>query len=206
MADEQNPTGGGAPPPTDTTPKVVALENFQAVVNAKNGLEAQVSTLKGQIQSLTEKAATSDQLAAQVREWQGKAEKAEQKFGTYTELSAALGSTSTKVIGIFDAEYGSLPEAERPSRKAWVDALKADPTTAPEHLTPWLTPAASAPVGGTGATAKPPAPRVPGTPATPPSAPSNVSAEEVRRVREEAVRTGNWGPWKDLRKAMGIAK
>lgn len=204
MADEQNPTGGGAPTPTDTAPKTVALENFQAVVTAKQGLEAQVGQLKTQLQSAIEKAATADALTRQVDEWRNKAAEAEGKFQTYTEFSGALGSTSTKVIGIFDAEYASLPEADRPTRKAWVDALKADPTTAPEHLAPWLT-------GGSGASAsagapKPPAPKVPGTPATPPGATSSVSPEEVRRIREDAVRTGDWSKWKQLRAAQGVTK
>lgn len=204
MADEQN-GGGGAPPAGGDAgggaPKVVSYENFQAVVTAKSGLEAQVKTLQGQLQTLTEKAATVDTLSAQLNEWKGKAEKAEGRFSTFTELSGALGSTNTKVIDQFDSEWGTLPEKDRPTRKAWVDSLKAKPDDAPEHLRPWL-----ASVQADNKTQKPAPPKVPGQPATPPGAPAQVSAEEVRRVREEAVKTGDWSKWKELRKTLGYGK
>lgn len=202
MADEIN-TGGGAPSP-DATPKVVALENFQAVLHAKTNLEQQVGALKTQLQSAVEKAATADALTTQLNEWKAKAEKAEGKFQTYTEFSPLLGTTSPKVIGIFDSEYSSLPEADRPTRKAWVEALRATPEAAPEHLAPWLNPTASS--SNPAPVVKPPQPKVPGTPATPPGAPAAVSAQEIARVRKEAESTGVWTEWIELRKAMGLGK
>lgn len=201
----ENETGGGGAPAGGGdgggSAKVVPLENFNVVVAAKNGLETQVKTLQVQLQTLTEKAATVDILSGQVSEWRGKAEKAEGRFSTFTELSGALGSTNTKVIDQFDSEWSALPEKERPARKAWVDALKAKPEEAPEHLRPWL-----AQVAADTRTQKPNQPKVPGTPPTPPNAPSSVSADEVRRIREEAVKSGDWSKWKDMRKSMGLVK
>lgn len=197
MSDQEN-AGGGTPAPIEPQ-KTVAYDNFQAVVQAKQGLETQVATLRSQLQTLTEKAATVDTLAAQVGEWKGKAEQASTRFATFTEFSGALGTTDTDIIDSFDSKYRAMPEADRPARADWVKALKAAPDGAPAILRPWLAPVAPA----TAAPVAKPSPRVPGTPATPPTAPSAVSAEEVRRIREEAVATGDWSRWKILRAQFG---
>lgn len=193
-------TGGtsGAPAPAPEAPaKTVAYDNFRAVVEAKNNLEAQVAQLKGDLQKAVERGATVDALTGQINEWRSKAEAASARFSTFTELSSVLGTTDTDIIDTFDAKYNALPKTDRPSRADWIGSLKAKPEEAPALLRPWL-----------GAPAqqqqKPPAPRVPGTPATPPGAPSSVSAEEVARVREEAVRTGDWSKWRELSVSMGI--
>ena len=182
-------------------PKVVAYENFQRVVEAKTGLEAQLKTAQSQIQALQEKAATVDTLSGQVNEWKNKATEAEGRFATFSEFSGALGTNDSEIIGVFDAKYKALPEKDRPSRTDWVGILKAKPDGAPSVLRPWLT-------GGVGNTTvggpPKPAPKPPNTPPTPPSAPSSVSPEEIARVREEAVRTGDWSKWKEMRKGMGL--
>lgn len=182
--------------------KTVAYENFQAVVQAKSGLEAQVASLKTQVQELSEKAATVDTVAARAREWEAKASEAEGRYATYTEFSAALGTTDTEIIGLFDSKYRAMPEAERPARSAWVQAIKAKPDEAPALLRPWLAPAQPEPVQAPRA----PAPRVPGTPPTPPATAAPVSDVEVRRIREECVKTGNWVPWQNYKKAAGLSK
>lgn len=199
-------TPEGAPPnPPPVTPaaepaKVVAYENFQRVVEAKTNLEGEVKTLKGQIQSLTEKAATVDTLSSEVNRWKTEAEKAKGAFGVFTEFSGALGLASPKVINIFDAEYGTLPETERPTRKAWIESLKATPDAAPEHLRPWLAAPQEAPPQGA---PRPAQPKPPGTPPTPPGAPAQYGEAEIRKAREELAR-GNPEPWKAIRKAMGF--
>jgi len=202
MSDTVEQTGGttGAPVTPESTPqKTVAYDNFQAVVSAKIGLEAQVKELRAQVQSLTERAATADTLGQELASWKQKAEAESQRYGAYVELSGAVGSTDPDVLAAFDARYNGLPKTDRPDRKAWVEGLRAAPDQAPALLRPWL---GATPV----APPKPPAPRVPGTPATPPGAPSSVSAEEVARVREEAVRTGDWSKWKAMRVSMGLVK
>lgn len=195
------PAPAPAPAPAPEPAKTVAYEHFQRVVEAKTGLEAQIATLRGEVQKLTEKAATVDTLSGQVNEWKGKAEQAESRFSTFTEFSGALGTTDTDVIGAFDSKYRALPEAARPPRAEWIKAMQAKPDEAPSVLRPWLAPApAPAPAG------KPPgpAPRAPGTTTTPPGAPATVSAEEVRRVREQAIKSNDWAAWRELKKTMGM--
>lgn len=202
------PNGGAAPPaaspPADPKPKTVAYENFQAVVTAKEGLAAQVETLKGEIQQLTEKAATVDTLSAQLREWQGKAAAAEGRFTAFTEFSGALGTTDAEVIGLFDERYGKLPEKDRPTRADWAATLKAKPDEAPALLRPWLAPATQ-PAGGAGAP-RPgtPAPRSPGTGAAP-AAGATASAQQLREMRDKAMKTGDWSEYKKYRVDAGIA-
>lgn len=172
--------GTAAPVPKE---KVVSYDVFQRVVEARAGLEGLVRELQGQVKALSERAT-----------------EAETRYGAYTEFSGAVGSTDPDVVAAFDGKYRALPEQGRPDRKSWVESLRAAPDEAPALLRPWLAHAATP---GTSAT-RPPAPRVPGTPPTPPGAPSSVSAEEVARVREEAVRSGDWSKWRELSVSMGI--
>lgn len=200
------PNSAAAPAASEAAaapPKTVAYSNFQAVVEAKTGLETQVRELQATVQKLTEKAATTDTLAAQLEEWKGKASAAEQRFGVFTEISGALGTTDAEVIGLFAARYDALPKTDRPERTAWVTALKASPDDAPALLRPWLAPAqAAAPA----ASAARPQPRAPGTGGGPPAAPANVTETQIRAAREKGASTGDWSEWRELSKAMGIRK
>lgn len=201
--------GGGNPPPVPPTPptppapesKTVAMEVFQNVVQAKNGLEAQVRTLQAQLQGLTEKSATVDTLSQQVNEWKAKANEAQGRFATYTEFSGALGTTDAEVIDVFNAKYNALPEKDRPSRSDWVAGLKKKPEDAASVLRPWLTGAAQPTTPGQAAK---PAPKVPGTPATPPGTPAQFTPEQVEAVKQECIKTGNWTKWKEMSVAMGL--
>lgn len=195
MAEPEIPNNAGG---NDAAPKTVAQDVFNRVVEAKTGLEAQVRTLQAENQKLVEKAATVDNLTSQVTEWKGKAEQAGTKFATFTEFSAALGTTETDVIDQFDTKYRGLPEAARPERKAWVESLKAKPDEAPAVLRPWLAPAAAA------AAATKPTPKVPGTQATPPGTATPTSAAEVRTMREKAIASGDWTEWKAWKKSQGM--
>lgn len=187
-----------AAPPKVDAPAPVPYDRFQSVVAEKNTLSTENATLKGEIQKLSEKAATVDTLTGQINEWKGKAEAAGKRFATFTQLSGALGTTDTDVIDSFDSKYQALPEKDRPDRKAWVESLKAKPEDAPAILRPWLTPATT--------TAAPPktAPKVPGTQATPPNAPNAPDAAEIRAAREKGVRTGDWADWKAVSVRLGI--
>lgn len=192
-------TGGGG-----DAPKTVAHEHFQRVVEAKTNLEAEVKNLKAQVQTLTEKAATVDTLSSEVTRWKGEAEKAQGRFATFTEFSSALGTTDVDVIDQFDAKYRGLPEKDRPARAEWVKTLQGAPDQAPTVLRPWLTPAAGGQAGGQAGGEKKVAPKNP----TNPSAPGGGAppdAAELRRIREQCTKTGNWQPYKDYKKAHGMA-
>lgn len=186
--------------PQPETREPVPYDRFQVVVTEKQALAATVDTLKGEVQKLTEKAATVDTLSTEVNRWKAEAEKAGTRFATFTELSSALGTTNTRVIDIFDADYQALPEANRPDRKAWVETLKAKPAEAAEHLRPWLAPPPGE--GGGGGPPKP-APRPVGSGPTPPNAPAARNPAEERRLREQCQKTGNWEPWKAYTKSVG---
>jgi hypothetical protein len=184
--------GGGAQP--------IPYETYQATVTAKNAADAEVARLKGELQKATERGATVDVLTTQLNEWKGKAEAATNRFAVFTELSGALGTTDTDVIESFESKYGALPEKDRPARKAWVESLKAKPEEAPAILRPWLA------GGGNGGGAGKVQPKVVGSGTQTPGAPGQPTADEVRKARDEAVRTGNWAAWKDVRKRLGLEK
>lgn len=180
------------------TREPVPYERFQTVVSEKNTLTAEITTLRGEVQKLTEKAATVDTLSTEVNRWKGEAETAKGQFATFTELSGALGSNDLDVIAQFDGKYQALPEKDRPTRAAWVESLKAKPEEAPSVLRPWLAPAAAK------AADPKPAPRNPAAPNSPPNAPAAIVGAEVARIKAQCVKTGNWEPWRAFKKANGL--
>lgn len=194
--------GGGGTGGAGDAPKTVAHEHFQRVVEAKTNLEAEVKTLKAQVQTLTEKAATVDTLSSEVTRWKGEAEKAQSRFATFTEFSSVLGTTDVDVIDQFDAKYRGLPEKDRPARGDWVKSLQGAPDQAPTVLRPWLT--AAVDTGGEQAGGeKKQAPRNPTKPG-PAGGGAPPDAAELRRIREQCVKSGNWQPYKDYKKAHGM--
>lgn len=195
--------GGGGTGGAGDAPKTVAHEHFQRVVEAKTNLEAENKNLKAQIQTLTEKAATVDTLSSEVTRWKGEAEKAQSRFATFTEFSSVLGTTDVDVIDQFDAKYRALPEKDRPARGDWVKSLQGAPDQAPTVLRPWLTAAADTGSGQGGGDKKPP----PKNPVKPNAAGGGAPADaaELRRIRQEAMKSGNWQPYKDYKKAHGLA-
>jgi hypothetical protein len=176
----------------------VPYERFQTVVSEKNTLTAEITTLRGEVQKLTEKAATVDTLSSEVTRWRGEAESAKGQFATFTEFSGVLGSNDPDVIASFDAKYKALPEKDRPTRAAWVDSLKAKVDEAPAVLRPWLAPAA-APVA-----APKPTPRNPAGGPTPPAAPAAPTSDDVKAIKDKCIATGNWEPWRAYKKAHGL--
>lgn len=165
----------------------------------------EVEALKAELVTLKEKAALADQLASEAASWKAKAEDSAGKYSTFLELAPALGTVDPDVVSMFDAKYQALPVENRPTRVEWVAGLKAAPTSAPGVLRPWLGPV-STPTTVAAPPAPPLQPRVPGTPATPPPAPVPISAAEIKMVREKAVATGNWEPWRELSKTLRATK
>jgi len=196
LADEPPAGGGGG---GGGKPEAVPYERFQSVVSEKGALAQEVSTLKAELQKLSEKAATVDTLGSELNTWKQKHAEAEGKFSTFVEFSSALGTNDTDVISVFDAKHRALPEKDRPARVEWVKSLKDKPDDAPALLKPWLAPPqaqqapprqAPKPVGGGGT--------------GPAGAPKASDPAEVRAIREKAMRTGDWGPWLAYKKANGL--
>lgn len=188
---------------TQTQEKTIPYERFQSVVGQKNELAAKVTELEGQVQSLSEKAATVDTLGQQVREWQGKAETAEARFGTYKTISSTLGTTDQEAIEAAEWAYNKLPTKDRPKLPDWLGSLKEDPSKAPKVLSPWLTQSQSQ---SKPADSQTPATQPRGTTNQPqaPGAPSTVSADAINAARDHAIKTGDWTRYKELRKAAGF--
>lgn len=201
MADEANDTQA----PESGADKTIPYTRFKAVVDSKNDLAAKVTDLEGQLQTLSEKAATVDTLATQVQEWKGKAEQAETRFSTFQTISGALGTTDAEGVEAAEWAYGRLPQEDRPELGDWLTGLKDDPTKAPKVLHPWLAQESSGNEGSGDTEAPKSKPKGTGSSAQPPGAPSQVSADEFRRAREHGVKTGDWSKYKQLRKVAGFA-
>ena len=123
-------------------------------------------------------------MATKLEQATARAAKLEEKLaGVQAEWGAKASAWDTERTlmghGLTDPEaqdfarfaYGRIPEADRPTLGDWLTGVKADPTTAPAALAPYLA-----------GTAEAPAPRARSTPPgiTPPDAPgSNATAEAV---------------------------
>lgn len=190
------------PAPTPPADRTVSHDVYRRVVEAKQGLETQVGTLKDQVAALSEKSATVDTLAASVETWKGKATDAAARFEQYKVISAALGTTDTEAIETAEWTHSRLPEEGRPAIDAWLTDIKAEPETAPKALATWLTPAAD-PAAPTAAATRP-APKNPANGTTQTGAPATVSGEQFRSARDKGVRTGDWSEYKALKKAGGF--
>ena len=194
-----SPAPAAAPAPAERT---VSHDVYRRVVDAKQGLEAQVSTLKDEVATLSERAATADTLAEHSREWQSKAEAAEGKFTRWRAIADGLGTTETEAIEAAEWAHSRLPEADRPEIGEWAKAMKAAPDTAPKVLAGWLAGSAAPAPAPAGAPRKP-APKNPAGSVQQPGAPAAVSAESFRAAREKGARSGDWSDFKALKKAAG---
>tara|TARA_R100001530_G_scaffold124435_2_gene92641 strand:- start:13777 stop:14424 length:648 start_codon:yes stop_codon:yes gene_type:complete len=199
------PEAPATPQPENGSAKTVGYEHFQRVVNAKQGLEAQVVELKGQLSTALERAANVDTLAGKLTEAQTATAAAEARFTSYREIGQSLGVTDPEVVELAEWSWSKLPAEGRPSIGDWLTSLRGEPASAPVALRPFLgaapeaTPAAPpAPGQSTSTTPRPPA-----TTTTAPGAPSSVSADAIRQARDIGVRTGNWTRYKELSVAAG---
>lgn len=199
MADELQ---GGAPPapaPTSTQAAPPAPEatvpysRFSEVIRERNAYQ--------------EKAAQAASLASALQEAQAKVAATEASFTTFRTVASTIGHTDPEAIDLVSWSYGRLPQENRPALGDWLNGVKSDPAQAPlaiRHLLPQA--ANSAPVPGAPAPAptQVTSPRaapsaVAGAPATTPS----LSPADVARIREQCQRTGDWTPWKEVRKQIG---
>jgi len=197
---ETDPTeGAAAPSPEPAAPaspgvEPVPYERFVDLVRVKGELVAERDQLRAEVQTLTEQAAL-------VPVWQQKHADAEAKFGRFQTIAESLGTTDADAIEATEWQYGRLPnseEAPRPEMAEWLSGIKADPTTAPAVLRPWLITSAA-----TDGSPAPPVRRHPAAPKpTDAGGTSNVSDSQIRSVREKAVRTGDWSEWRELSKGM----
>lgn len=189
-------------PPAPTPESSVPYSRFQSVVTAKNELSGRVDVLAGEVQALTEKAATVDTLAGQLAEAQAQTAAASSRYQTFREIAGVIGVPDPDVVELVERTHGRLPAEGRPPIGDWLGTLQADPETAPAILRPFLTP----PAVGPAPTAAAPAPRAPAPTSTAPGAPSAVSASAIRAARDEAVRSGDWTNYKALATVAGYRK
>lgn len=191
-------TTGTPPPPATPAEQTVPYARFQQVVAGKADLAGQLKSANAQIQTLTEKAATADTVAAQAADWKAKAELAEGKFGRYQAISGALGTTDAEAIEAAEWAHGRLPAEGRPDLAPWLESIKSEPDTAPKVLAPWLTTTSDPPPPKTKTTPRP------GSKGTqPPGASSSLSPAAVRAARDVAVQSGDWSQYKALVTAAG---
>ena len=187
---EAGGAGGGG------EPKTIPYERFETAVREKQELATEVSRLKTEAQQFAEKAATAGTLASELETWEAKAAEAEGRFGRYKSIGSALGTSDPDAIEAVEWQFGKLPEEGRPELDAWLTGLKEKPDDAPAVLRPWLKPADTTTttttrrqaVGGGG----------PGAGA----GGAAITEAKIREVREKCVATGNWEPWKALKKRM----
>lgn len=123
--------GGGEPAP-------VPYERFQKTVAARNALAEEVSTLKADLQRVSERAATADTLAKQIEDLRGQYTAKEAVWGEEREV-LNLGIADEDGREVVRALHRRLPEKDRPKLGEWWSSLAADPTKAPKPLQPYLT-------------------------------------------------------------------
>ena len=197
---ENEPGDGGAGAGGGTADATVPYERFETAVREKQAMAAEVATLKTEVQGLAERAATAGTLASELETWKTKAAEAEGRFGRYKAIGSALDTSDPDAIEAVEWQYGKLPEEGRPELEPWLTDLKAKPEEAPAVLRRWLQPSD----GGGDGKAKPAPRRHDAGGGGPGGGAGNgvITDEKVRQVRQRCISTGNWEPWKELKKQM----
>lgn len=124
-----NGGGNGAPGP-------VPYDRFQAVVQDRNALQGRIVDLERQIQGLTEKGATADTLAAQLREAQTKFESERSAWGTERAIIGA-GITDPEGVEFARLAYERMKPGEdgkKPSITDWLGQRDALPKAIRAYL------------------------------------------------------------------------
>lgn len=133
--------------------KAIPYDRFRKVVEEKNTLTSRISELEGQLQALSEKAATVDTLAGRVRSLESDLQSANSRYETFSAISGA-GITDPEIVAAVEWSYGRLPAENRPALGDWLTGIKADPSKAPAVLRPHLgtgqAPTGQAPTGQAG--------------------------------------------------------
>lgn len=118
----------------------------------------------------------------------------------WTEERAFMGAglVDPEAMDVGRALFNRLPADQRPAGgiSEWLNTIKADPTTAPKALTPYLT-GAPAPTPAPGPAPAPGSRRTP-TPASPPAA-GQVTHEALKSAREKAERSNAAEDWTAFR-------
>lgn len=190
-----------APPPVAPPEKTIPYDRFQAVVGEKNTLKTRLADAEKQIQALTEKGATVDTIAGQLKAT--KAQHAAELSKVQEELGLSrAGLNDPTGAAIARTLHGLLPEADRPSLLDYVGSFRGeDAPEPPPGLAPYLglapkPPAKEEKPAGEIAQLRqwhtPPAPR-----STPPGAP-NVTAAAIKAAREKGASTGDWSEFRGL--------
>ena len=164
--------GEGSPAPERTIP----YTRFQKLVEERNGLKSQIEDLAGQVQSLTEKGATADTLAEQLRAAQGEVESVRAGAARFRTIAGA-GITDPDLVEAVEWQYGRLPEEGRPELADVLKGWTAKPDDAPSLLRPHLQRLATP--------SKPPGPRPPKPPRSggDDSGAGEVTAEQLAAAR-----------------------
>ena len=118
-------------PQVEVRVREVPDERFQEVVAQKRGLEAELAEAQKQIQALTEQNATGATIAASFDRDREGFEASIAGLREELGLSRA-GLSDPRGVAVARAEFGVLPEDERPATLAeWVQSFKADDAPEP---------------------------------------------------------------------------
>lgn len=176
-------------------------------------LAAHASTIASHAEVLAAHEATVQQHADAAAGWLAK-----EQGWVETKSIYQTGLTDADGIDVARMFHGKLPESERPAIGEWLETLKADPSTAPRALAPYLgkpaAPAAPEPVTPPVAAAPPAAPAAPAPEpvsnqaangvVTPNGAAGTGAAFSPEAIREATaeMKRGNLGPYKAMREGL----
>lgn len=146
----------------DAIPK----SRFDQVYADRKTAKAEAERLAAELEAAAGASEAAAGLQTRIVELETQLAAAGSRFDTFRDLSAA-GFSDPSVIAGIKQTYQALPEDGRPELAAWVEACKADPTTAPALLRPHFARVAAPPAAAT-----PPAPPAASEP--PPAAQTQV--------------------------------
>lgn len=179
----------------------IAYSKYQGVVKGKRSLERERDELRAEVNSLTERLATTDTLAETLEAEKAAHAATRAEFGQYKLVSSKLNTTQPDAIDAALWQYGRIGGDEKPALDAWLDGMAADPSTAPSILAPFF--AGKAP----DAAGDKPAPRkAPPSRTTPDDAGAGLTTDVLRKMRLEKTSKGDFEDWRRARKALGIAR
>lgn len=103
--------------------QTVPFARFHGVIGERDAARAQVADLQTQLAQASNKAATVDQLTAQVTSAQAGQAAAEARFGSYQTI-AGRGITDATLVAAIEQAHAGLPKRDRPELGAWIDAFR----------------------------------------------------------------------------------
>jgi len=182
------------PPAPDRS---IPYARFERVVAERNTLKTQLDDLAEQVQTLSERSATADTLASQLRDAQADAASARSRFDSYRTIAGA-GITDPDLVEAVEWQYGRLPAEERPALAEVLSGWSATPDEAPAILRPVFQ-SLAAPVEAS--TPRAPRPPTPPTGGAAESGATDVSAEALAAARQsgdlarlgDLLRRGGYG-------------